>query len=160
MPAIHIIVAMTKDLVIGRNKQIPWRIPEDLDLFRQLTINQTVLMGRATYLSIGRPLTQRNNIVISQSLPKTEGVKICNSFSEGITLAKSIGKDVFCIGGEEIYRQALLIADSLHISWVEENISGDRFFPLFDLKEWHETARQLYSGFIHCSYTRINKNAL
>ena len=160
MPAIHIIVAMTKDLVIGNNGQIPWRLPEDLDLFRQMTINQTVLMGRTTYTSIGRPLAQRNNIVISQTLPDTGEITLCNSFTEGITLGKNMKKDIFCIGGKEVYRQALLIADSLHISWVEGNISGDRYFPLFDLSEWHETARQPYPGFVHCSYTRKNKNAL
>lgn len=160
MPVIHIIVAMTKNLVIGYNGQIPWNLPEELDLFRQLTINQTVLMGRTTYTGIGRPLAQRHNIVISQTLQKTEGITICNTFAEGVTLGKSIGKDVFCIGGVEIYRKALPIADSLHISWIEEKISGDRFFPVFDLSEWHETTRQPYPGFVYCSYTRKKSSVI
>ena len=74
MSHIHIIVAMTKDLVIGDKGQLPWHLPEDLKLFRHLTLNKSVLMGRATYHSIGQPLSQRNNIVISRTLAATEGV--------------------------------------------------------------------------------------
>lgn len=159
MPCIHIITAMTKDLVIGDKGRLPWSIPEDLKLFRQQTINKTVLMGRTTYLSIGQPLSQRNNIVISRTLSEIDGVSVCNNFAEGITLAKRFGKDIFCIGGEEIYRQALPIANYLHISWVENNISGDCFFPQFDLEEWCETSRLAYSGFFHCTYARRNNNA-
>ena len=145
---------MTRDRVIGNTGRLPWTLPEDLQLFRQQTINNTVLMGRTTYLSIGHSLPDRNNIVISRTLPATAGVSVCSSFAEGIKLAKRLDKNIFCIGGAEIYRQALPIADVLHISWVESDFTGDCFFPLFDLCEWHETTRQNYSGFIHCTYTR------
>lgn len=160
MPPVHIIVAMTQDRVIGNAGRLPWDLPEDLHLFRQQTINKTVLMGRTTYLSIGHPLPQRNNIVISRTLTATAGISVCRSFAEGLTLAKSLAKDIFCIGGAEIYRQALPIADILHISWVEDNFSGDCFFPSFDLRDWCETTSQSCSGFIHCTYTRKNSNAL
>ncbi len=154
MPAIHIIVAMTEMRVIGRAGDLPWALPEDLQLFRQQTINNTVLMGRTTYLSIGHALPQRNNIVISRTLKAPDDVSICRSFAEGITLAQRFAKDIFCIGGAEVYRQALPIADWLHISWVEDNFSGDCYFPQFDLDDWYETERQTCSGFVHCTYTR------
>ena len=157
MSAIHIIVAMTQKRVIGNAGHLPWILPEDLQQFRQHTINHTVLMGRATYLSIGHALPQRNNIVISRSLKTTDAISICSSFAEGIDLAQSFAKDIFCIGGAEIYRQALPIADLLHISWVKNNFSGDCLFPPFDLSEWQEATRQNYADFIHCTYTRKNK---
>ena len=160
MSRIHIIVAMTQDRVIGNAQQLPWSLTEDLQLFRQQTINKTVLMGRTTYQSIGHSLPQRNNIVISRTLTTATGASVCRSFVEGINLAKSFKKDIFCIGGAEIYRQTLPIADLLHISWVEGNFSGDCSFPSFDLEAWCETARQNYTGFTHCTYSRKNRNAL
>jgi dihydrofolate reductase len=157
MPDIHILVAMTQEGVIGSQGQLPWMLPEDLQLFRQLTVGKTVLMGRITYQSIGQPLAHRHNIVISKTLPKTKGIEICSSFSEGIHLAQSFSQDIFCIGGVKIYQQALAIAKKLDVSWVENNASGDCFFPEFDLNEWDETERRVFSGFVHCSYVRKDR---
>ena len=156
---IHIIVAMNKKRVIGNKGNIPWELPQDLKLFRQLTIGQTVLMGRTTYQSIGQPLAQRQNIVISRSLPETEGIEICSSFAEGIKLANTFSGDIYCIGGRDIYKQALEIAEKLHISWVDSDACGDCFFPGFNLNDWAKTAEQEYPGFIHRTYIRKNKNA-
>ena len=151
---------MTSDRVIAKNGRIPWDIPADIQLFRQQTINKTVLMGRTTYQSIGHPLPQRNNIVLSRTLAATEGVYISQSFTEGINLAQSFATDIYCIGGAEVYRQALPIADVMHISWVQNNFSGDCFFPRFDQHEWQEISRQQHPGFIYCTYRRKKSNAL
>jgi len=159
LPPIQIIVAMTRDRVIGEKGELPWNLPHDLKLFRQLTIGKTVLMGRTTYQSIGKPLAQRRNIVISRSLAVTQGIELCRTFSEGVNLARSFGHDIFCIGGVEIYRQALPLAERLHISWVDGAFSGDSLFPEFELSDWSETDRRSYTGFTYSTYLR-KKNAL
>lgn len=154
MCTIHIIVAMTSDRVIGCKGQLPWDLPADLQLFRQHTLNKTVLMGKNTYLSIGHPLSQRNNIIISRTIQASDDMSVADSFSKGIDLAKKTGRDIYCIGGVEIYRQALPITHYLHISWVENDFDGDCYFPKFDLNEWREISRKSHDGFTHCSYTR------
>lgn len=157
MPSIHILVAMTRERIIGNKGRIPWSIPKDMQLFRQLTVGKTVLMGRETYQSIGQPLPERHNIVISGRLPQTKGINVCNNFAAGIALAQTFKQDIFCIGGAKIYREALNIAQSLHISWVEEDVAGDCVFPEYDLNAWTETERRPFSGFVHCTYIRKNK---
>lgn len=159
MSAIHIIVAMTRDRVIGYRGEIPWSHPEDLQLFRKLTLGHTVIMGRTTYESIGHPLSSRNNIVISRTLRETDGLTICSNFGEGVESAKSLPNEIFMIGGAKIYKEALAIADTLHISWVEDNIAGDCFFPVYDEGDWQENYRQDFPGFTYCRYSRINKKA-
>ncbi len=157
MPSIHILVAMTKERIIGNKGQLPWSLPEDLLLFRQLTVGKTVLMGRGTYQSIGQPLPKRHNIVISGRLQQAKGINVCNNFSAGIALAQTFNQDIFCIGGTEIYREALNLAEYLHISWIEEEVEGDCFFPEYDQNAWIEAERLIFSGFVHCTYIRRNK---
>jgi dihydrofolate reductase len=116
-------------------------------------------MGKSTYQSIGHPLPERHNIVISSTLLPIAGIEICPTFSAGINLAKTLSKDIFCIGGAKIYRQALTIAEVLHISWVGNNYSGDCYFPEIDLTQWQETDSRDYPEFVHCTYIRKIKNA-
>src|SRR3990172_100449 len=114
----NIIVAMDKNRVIGKNNEIPWHISEEVMNFKKLTSGNTVIMGRKTFESIGRPLPDRNNIVVSTSMPQTAGIDVCNSFEESIIKAKSYGKDIFVIGGATVYEQALPLADKMYISYV------------------------------------------
>lgn len=154
MPRVEIIVAMTKDKVIGSGEYLPWHLPEDLQLFKQLTMGYTLLMGRKTYASIGRPLPGRNNIVLSRSQVEFPGVQVCNSFMAGLTAAAQYGNQVFVIGGAEPYRKALPLASELHISWVKDVVPGDVHFPDFDLDEWIVCKEVDYSDFRYVHYQR------
>ena len=153
-PEVAIVAAMTRDRVIGLGDRLPWDLPEDLHLFKRLTIGGTVVMGRKTYQSIGQPLPKRQNIVLSRSLTDLPGVIVCNSFTEGLETGRQFGQPVFILGGAELYRKALPIASGLHISWVKGSFAGSVYFPEFDLAEWMVVEEQDYSGFRYVKYLR------
>ena len=149
-PLITIVVAMTRQSVIGRKGRLPWHIPEDLRLFRELTTGQTVIMGRETFISIGHPLPERRNIVVTRTLREIAGVEICRSFSEALKKGTADGKKIFVIGGRRIYRHALPIADAMVVSWIREDYAGDTFFPESDLETWSvEKVEE------HAEFTRV-----
>ena len=129
-----IIAALTEDRVIGKNNSIPWHIPEDFKHFKEETQNSTILMGRKTYESIGRPLPNRDNVVISRTL-EDEKVYIARSLEEALAKAKEIGKDIYVIGGSKIYQEAMPIADELILSWIKKKYEGDTYFPRIQ-NEW------------------------
>jgi dihydrofolate reductase len=150
-----IIVAMTESRLIGREGAIPWQIPEELRLFRELTIGHTLIMGRRTFQSIGRPLSGRRNIVVSRSLPPTPGVEIRPDLETALELAESGGeKKIFFIGGADIYGAALSLADTLHISWIRGEYEGDTWFPPFSEAEWVMGSERDYGLFRHAVYHR------
>jgi len=157
MPPIHLIVAMTARGVIGRNGQLPWSLPDDLHLFRRLTMGQTLIGGRRTYAAIGRPLDGRLNLVVSTSAAEVAGLTPCRSLEVALARATAAGRDIFCIGGAELYRQMLPLSDWLHISWVDEDVDGDTRFPEFALADWEEIACAPYPRFRHCTYRRLPK---
>ena len=104
MPQVAIIVAMTKDRVIGTGNGLgnglPWHLPEDLQIFKHLTMGSAIIMGRKTHATIGRPLPGRHNIVLSRCQEELPGVQLCKSFAAGLTSAAQIGRPVFVIGGD------------------------------------------------------------
>jgi len=133
---ITIIVAASENLVIGYKNALPWYISEDLKHFKKITINHSVIMGRKTFESIGKPLKDRRNIVISRDKTlKIEGVEVVNSLDDAIYRTKD-QNEIFIIGGEQIYKMAMPIATNMHITKVYTNIEGDAFFPAFDESEW------------------------
>jgi dihydrofolate reductase len=154
VPHIAIIVAMTRDRIIGSGDGLPWHLPEDLQLFKRLTMGCTIIMGRKTYTSIGRPLPGRHNIVLSRSQKQLPGVQVCDNFMAGLTVAAQLGRKVFVIGGEEIYRKALPIASELHISWVKDSVLGDVYFPELDLGNWIVCESVDHPGFRYIRYQR------
>jgi len=151
---INIIVAMDKNRVIGKNNQLPWHISDELKNFKKFTTGNTILMGRKTFESIGRPLPNRNNVVISTSLQPTEGIDVCKNIEEGITKAKSYGKDIFIIGGAQIYKQMLPLVEKMYISYIKKEYDGDVFFPEFDENEWQIESRQDFPEFELVIYVR------
>jgi dihydrofolate reductase len=154
LPQVAIIVAMTRNRVIGSGRKLPWHLPEELQLFKQLTMGCTIIMGRKTYTSIGHPLQGRHSIVLSRTQDELPGVQVCDSFIAGLTAAAQMGHPVFVIGGAELYRKALSIASDLHISWVKNDVPGDVFFPEFDLAEWSTSKEVDYTGFLYTLYRR------
>ena len=153
-PNIHIIVAMTNEGLIGMKGTLPWELPEDLQLFKKMTMGHTVIMGRKTFASIGAPLTGRRNIIISSKALSATGIEACNTFAEALAKAKSFNQEVFCIGGKGIYAEALPLATHLHISWIHGKFSGDSYFPDFDISLWQEQQQQEFNGFTYITYQR------
>lgn len=142
---ISIIVATAENGVIGKDNQLLWKLSADLKQFRILTTGHSVIMGRKTFESIGRPLPNRTNIVIScqKYLTLPEGVFKLNSLEKAIEFAKSqVGnEEIFIIGGGNIYGQALDLTDKIYLTEVKASIEGDAFFPNLDMNEWEEIAR-------------------
>ena len=136
MKKITIIVAVSENLVIGHRNTLPWHISEDLKNFKKITLNHSVIMGRKTFESIGKPLKYRRNIVISRNKNlQVSGVEIASSLDDAICLTKA-EDEVFIIGGEQIYEIALPIATNMFITKVHSTIEGDAFFPNFDENQW------------------------
>ena len=136
-----IIAAVSDNGAIGTDNRMPWHISEDLKYFKRITSGGTVIMGRKTFLSIGKPLPGRTNIVITrgngEGLP--EGADIASSIQEAFSKAESYGKPCFVIGGGEIYRQALQYADTLYITHVHTVIpDADTFFPDIPDSQWEK----------------------
>lgn len=154
LPEIGIVVAMTRNGVIGREGRLPWDLPADRRLFRRLTEGNTVIMGRLTFESLGAALPNRHNIVISQTLHHVNGVDVCRNFLQGIALGWRLGRTIYVAGGVGLYRKALPIANTLHISWVEGEYAGDRCFPPFDPDLWRPVSMTSHPGFQHVVYHR------
>ena len=132
-PKLIAIVAMASNRVIGRDGDLPWKLSEDLKFFKRTTMGCTILMGRKTWDSIGKPLPGRRNVVISRSLSEVpEGVELLNSVDEVQQLLAESGTDVFLIGGAEIYRQLLPQCQEILLSYVFEPHEGDTEFPDFE----------------------------
>lgn len=123
-PKIVLVAAIARNSVIGCDGALPWHLPADLARFRALTLGKPVVMGRATYASIGRPLVGRRNVVLSRSMPATEGFEVARSVDEALTLLAN-EPDVCVIGGREVYRAFLPLAHRLEITHVEADVPGD-----------------------------------
>ena len=133
---ITLIAAMAKNRVIGINNQIPWHLPQDFKHFKQTTIGKSIIMGRATYDSIGIALPKRKNIVLTKNANlKINGVTIANSIEQALELAEP-KDEVFIIGGDSLYQQTLNIADKIILTVVNAEFNGDAFFPELDLEKW------------------------
>ena len=140
---IVLIAAVDINLAIGKEGKIPWDIKEDLKFFRQNTENTAIVMGRATYDSIGRPLPNRKNIVMTRSIQGRDGVVEVSSSQEAINEARSYSEKVNIIGGEYIYKEFLPLATKLLITEIELEVdSADAFFPKWDSNIWKEISRQ------------------
>ncbi|WP_316802829.1 dihydrofolate reductase [Pedobacter nototheniae] len=135
--SLSIAVAVGENYAIGKNNQLLWHMPADLKFFKQTTSGHTVIMGRKTFESVGKPLPNRRNIVITRDTTlKIEGVEVVNSLDEAISISKDEEKDVFIVGGAEIYRQALPKTDTLFLTTIHHNFDADTFFPEIDRNEW------------------------
>ena len=138
---------MARNRVIGRNNTLPWKLPVDMLHFKALTTGHPVIMGRKTFVSLGRPLPNRSNIVITRDPQYApEGCRIAHSIDEALHLAAAqlpaADPLVFVIGGENLYAQMLPRADRLYLTEIEADIEGDAWFPPFDRRDWVETERR------------------
>lgn len=127
-PGVFHVVAMGRNRAIGKDNKLPWHFPEDLKYFKKLTAGSTVIMGRKTYESIGRPLPNRENFVLSrtQGAPHA-GVRFFPGFDEALREVKT--PQVYIIGGAELYRQTIDRVDGIYMSRIDETYEGDAFYP-------------------------------
>jgi dihydrofolate reductase len=134
-----LVVAMSRNGVIGRNNQLPWRLPADLAFFKRTTLGHPVIMGRRTYESIGKPLPGRVNIVLTHREDfAAPGCTVVHSMDEAYRAAGDAA-EVSIIGGSAIFAEALPKADTVYLTEVEADVEGDVFFPSFDRSRFRET---------------------
>lgn len=155
---INIIVATSENNVIGRGNDIPWYIPEDLEHFKKLTTGNTVIMGRKTYESLPkeyRPLPNRINIVITRDKSyQAKGCLVVNSLEDALRKADN-DKEIFIIGGGQIYREGLKFAERIYLTKIHKNIEGDTYFPKLN-KFWKLVDEEEKSGFSFLTYIYDN----
>jgi len=141
---IALIVAVSKNNVIGRENQLPWHLPEDLKYFKSVTMGKPILMGRKTFDSIGRPLPGRVNIVITRNSSWTaDGVEVVHNLDAAILAGEkacraSGADEIMVIGGAQIYIECLPAADKLYLTKVDAVVEGDAFFPGINLAQWRQ----------------------
>lgn len=142
---VSIIAAMSRNRIIGVDGSIPWRIPADMSRFRDLTLGHTIVMGRKTFESIGRPLSGRKNIIISRDPAyHAEGALTASSLYDALKIAEDDG-EVFICGGGEIYEQAIPSASRIYLTAVDFEVEGDTLFPPIQLNDFEEIARSRIS---------------
>ena len=148
MPRVTLIVAMTDDGVIGIDGQLPWRLPEDLRRFKAATLGKPVVMGRKTFESIGRPLPQRHNIVLTRQvgfLARDPAVTVVTTLEAALQAAGDV-PEVMIIGGAEIYQLALPLAQRIILTRVHANVQGDTHFSPLDPKAWRVASSETYAA--------------
>ena len=161
---IALIAAVARNGVIGRDNQMPWRLPGELQYFKQVTLGKPVVMGRKTFQSIGRPLPGRSNIVITRDRDfRADGVTVAHDLDEALSLADTIAvrdaaTEIMVIGGGDIYRQALPRAAVLYLTEVLADIEGDAWFPEVAWSQWHREQQRDVEGELPyrlCVYRRV-----
>jgi dihydrofolate reductase len=146
---IALVVAMSRNRVIGRNNALPWHAPADLKRFKQLTTGRPVIMGRKTFASIGKALPNRLNVVVTRDRDfKAEGVVIAYDVEEALRLAEEsmLGGEAMVIGGAQIFEIVLPRTDRIHLTELDIDVEGDTFMPLLDPAQWREAARERHDG--------------
>ncbi len=142
---LSIIAAVARNRVIGQGNRLPWHLPEDLQHFRRLTMGHAILMGRRTYESIGRPLPGRTTVILSRDPHyRVEGCLTATSLEQALGLCTG-DPEVFCVGGAELYAQALPLAGRVYLTEIQREYAGDAFFPELSPQAWEETHREVHT---------------
>ncbi len=157
---LSLIVAIAKNGVIGKDNTLPWHLPEDLKRFRALTTGHHIIMGRKTYESLGRLLPGRTTVIVTRNSDyKVEGALIADSLQTAIQLSEG-DAEPFVIGGAELYKDALKLANKLYVTEIDLDVAGDAFLPAFDFAKWKETMREAHISaqglaFSYIAYERL-----
>jgi dihydrofolate reductase len=143
---ISLIAAMAHHRVIGKNNQLPWHLSADLQHFKALTAGKPIIMGRKTFEAIGKPLPNRQNIVLTTNTDWSAiGVTVVNSWEQALG-ACGAAAEVMVIGGEQLYQQTLPEASQLYLTFIDADIEGDAFFPEWDARAWQEVDRNAHAA--------------
>jgi dihydrofolate reductase len=143
---VTLVVAIGKNGEMGKDNKMPWHMPKDLKHFKEITSGYPVIMGRKTYESIGKALPNRTNIVVSRRENWfEEGILIVGSLKEALKFAQKINESVMVIGGADIFKQTMDIADTLEVTLVDSEFDADTFFPTINTKEWKLTTEEFHT---------------
>jgi dihydrofolate reductase len=154
---VTIVAAVARNGVIGIDGGLPWRLPDDLRRFKELTLGHVLVMGRKTYESIGHPLPARTTIVVTRNPawdPGSVDVRLAASVEDAVEAAAALDPEVFVVGGAQVYADALRLADRLELTWVDAEPEGDTRFPEVDWDEWRELRREAVDGAVYATYAR------
>jgi dihydrofolate reductase len=160
---LSLIVAMTRRGVIGQGGRLPWWLPSDLKRFKALTMGHCLIMGRKTYQSLGRPLPGRTSIVVTRQAAFRRPAEVLTALSLDAALHLAAHDDrPFVIGGGEIFAQAMDRVERMHVTWVEGDVEGDTFFPVWRLEDWrlveekrHPADSKNQYDYTFCTYNRL-----
>ena len=144
---ISMIVAMSKNRVIGKDNVMPWHLSDDLKNFKKITMGKTIIMGRRTYDSIGKALPGRKNVILSRNL-KDKDILVFDNLENALVYVGN-EEEIFIIGGQDIYSQTINKANKLYLTTINDDIEGDKFFPYFDNSNW---------DIVDTKYYKKNKN--
>ena len=143
-PRVSIIVAMAKNRVIGADNKLPWHLSADLKRFKALTMGHHIIMGRRTFESIGRILPGRTSIVVTRDKSyRPAGLTIAHGVNDALALGTG-DDEIFVIGGEQLYRDALPLADRIYLTEIDREFEGDRFFPEMEPAAWRLISRESF----------------
>jgi len=160
------LVAMNRSLLIGKDNDLPWHLKDDLAHFKNYSMNKPIVMGRNTYESIGRPLPNRNNIVITTTINELDGAVVVNNLPDAIEAAKKYclannQDEIVIIGGAKIFTLAKDMINKLVITWVEANeLVGDVYYPRFNLENWIEQSQKSFKKNADNDYDFVIKEYL
>ena len=159
---IHIVAARSKNNIIGRGLEIPWRVKGEQKLFKDITLGGTLIMGRLTFESVGRALPGRTTIIITRDVDyHQDDCIIAHGLDQAINLAHELGNTIYIAGGGEIYRQALPLTDMVHLTTIDLEVEGNVSFPDFPTAEFEKIGEQFFESnidYIHQKYKRIKEN--
>ena len=157
---VTILAAVARNGVIGVDGGLPWHLPDELQLFKELTLGHVLVMGRRTYESVGRPLPGRTTVVVTRRPDwESEGALCAGSVEEALAKANEIDDEVFVVGGAQVYAEALPATDRLALTFVDAEPEGDTVFPDVDWSQWREVARRDGQGWAHVTYERVVASA-
>jgi dihydrofolate reductase len=143
MKPLCLVFAMSDARVIGKGNALPWRIPEDLRHFKNVTMGHAVISGRKTYDSVGKPLPGRRNIIVTRDASlKREGAEVVTSLDDALALAYATDPEPVILGGSEIFAMTLPMATKMIVTFVHRDVDGDALFPEIDWSEWKEVWRR------------------
>lgn len=144
--SLGLVVALSSNGVIGRDGGLPWHVPEDLRRVKALTMGHTLIMGRRTFESIGRPLPGRRTVVVSRTFVPPDGVHCASTLQAALELA-STDTMPFLFGGAAIYAEGLPLVTHMYLTRIDRVVQGDTYFPEFDAAQWHTSADVLVPGY-------------
>ncbi len=143
---ISLIAALSNNSVIGVKGKIPWELKEDLTHFKETTLGSAIIMGRKTFESIGKPLAERLNIVMTSNPKGLDGIQEVSSIENAIKVGLNFSENIFVIGGQSIYETFLPISTKMYLTFIDIEVSGDTFFPKWDKSEWEEVSRKRFKN--------------
>lgn len=162
MANISLVAAVAKNGVIGKNNLMPWHLPEEMKVFRSLTLGKPVIVGRRTFESLPNFLADRHLIVLTRNEQYTTGtslVQTATSIPQALKMAERFGDEIMIAGGELVYQQLLPLADRLYLSMLHDTYDGDAFFPGIKYSEWYPIQTTAYTNFSFVTFTHAYANA-